>query len=119
MGIQVHCPNPKCKKVMTVSEQFAGKTGNCKACGTRVTVPAPEPPEEEEVLLLEVRCPNRKCGRVIRVRAAFAGRTGKCPACAGMVKVPDLPGAAPAPVPVEKTAPAPTPPARAARRPGC
>lgn len=112
MGIQAKCPNPRCAKVITVSEQLAGKSGNCRACGTRVTVPKPAPPpppDEEEVLLVEVRCPNRKCGRVIRVRAAFAGRTGKCPACATAVTVPELEGAA-APQPVRKPAPAPVAP---------
>jgi len=94
---------------MTVATQLAGKTGTCKACGARVTVPAPAPQEEEEVLLVEVRCPNRKCGRSIRVRAAYAGRTGKCPACATAVKVPELDGVPPPPPPPAVRQPASAP----------
>jgi hypothetical protein len=40
MSITFHCPNPACKKRMTVKDEFAGKKGVCAACKQRLVVPA-------------------------------------------------------------------------------
>jgi len=33
---------PSCNKVMTIKDEFAGKTGKCPECGQKVTLPAPD-----------------------------------------------------------------------------
>ena len=41
--IKLRCPNPDCGKALSVSNQRAGKGGNCPACGTAVSIPQPQP----------------------------------------------------------------------------
>lgn len=48
MAINVKCPKPGCGKVLSVKDEYAGKTGKCPVCGTAVKVPmikaSPETP---------------------------------------------------------------------------
>ena len=41
MPIQVSCPG--CKKTFNVDDKFAGKTGPCPHCKTKITVPQKQP----------------------------------------------------------------------------
>ncbi len=40
MSIKAKCPNPACGKVLTIKEEYAGKTGKCPACGMSIKIPA-------------------------------------------------------------------------------
>jgi hypothetical protein len=41
MTIQVRCPNSACGKILSVRDDFAGKTGKCPSCGTTMPIPYP------------------------------------------------------------------------------
>ncbi len=45
MAIQVRCPNEDCGKILSVRDEFAGKTGRCPSCGA--TLPIPNPTVED------------------------------------------------------------------------
>jgi hypothetical protein len=45
MPINVRCPNDACGRMLSVQDDFAGKTGKCPSCGT--TMPIPYPPADE------------------------------------------------------------------------
>jgi hypothetical protein len=40
MSIQMKCPNAACTTVLTVKEEFAGKTIKCPSCGAQTIVPS-------------------------------------------------------------------------------
>ncbi len=40
MAILVVCPNPDCKNSFNVDDKYAGKTGPCPKCKTKITIPA-------------------------------------------------------------------------------
>ena len=42
MGIRFHCDNPKCKKLILVPDEMAGKQDRCPGCGQLITIPAAE-----------------------------------------------------------------------------
>jgi hypothetical protein len=42
----IHCPNPKCRLKVWVSEEKVGTRGNCPKCGTMVKTPAFVPADE-------------------------------------------------------------------------
>ena len=42
MTIQVHCPNPKCKKLLQAPDDYAGRTARCPGCGDAFTIPDPQ-----------------------------------------------------------------------------
>ncbi len=44
MSIKAKCPNPACGKVLTIKEEYAGKTGKCPACGLSIKIPAAPAP---------------------------------------------------------------------------
>jgi hypothetical protein len=43
MAIQVRCPNDTCGKLLSIRDDFAGKTGQCPSCGATLPIPHPEP----------------------------------------------------------------------------
>jgi hypothetical protein len=47
MPIRFICPNPDCRKPITVKDEYAGRTGKCPACQTAVKVPAGSGPAPE------------------------------------------------------------------------
>ena len=44
MSIPVRCPNPACARLHRVKNRYAGKRGQCPACGTWMLVPEPAAP---------------------------------------------------------------------------
>jgi hypothetical protein len=44
MAIHVRCSNPDCGKMLSVRDDFAGKTGKCPTCGTMMPIPYPSGP---------------------------------------------------------------------------
>ncbi|HYT87166.1 MAG TPA: hypothetical protein VEL76_00470, partial [Gemmataceae bacterium] len=43
MSIRFKCPNPTCKKALTVKDDLAGKKAACPACKKSLTIPRPQP----------------------------------------------------------------------------
>ena len=41
MTIQVRCPNRDCGKMLSVRDEYAGKTGKCPSCGATMNIPYP------------------------------------------------------------------------------
>jgi hypothetical protein len=110
MPIRFKCPNPKCKKGLSVKDELGGKKGICPVCKTPLTIPpraataaeiealaaaafAEEqaaPAETAPVGTIDFDCPF--CGEHVEVSAELSGKQAPCPnpECKRIVKVPLL-----------------------------
>jgi DNA-directed RNA polymerase subunit RPC12/RpoP len=94
MSIRFSCPS--CKSIFTVAVEYAGKRTECRVCGQRIEVPAPQEPHTllgEIVPTVEpfvpdsapptntvsITCPS--CGYRGDAPANFADRRATCPQC--------------------------------------
>ena len=78
-----------CGKVLKVADEFAGKPGQCPACGAVVSVPSDQShksSEPTEKARISFKCP---CGEAMTVKAQFAGKQFRCPSCDQVLVVPD------------------------------
>ncbi|MHC4637671.1 MAG: DUF5684 domain-containing protein [Planctomycetota bacterium] len=81
--INFACPN--CQKPINVPEEYAGKKGRCKSCGTAVRVPTLHK-ESAESSKIKFHCPA--CNKKMAVPAEYAGKKGKCKGCGQSIRVP-------------------------------
>jgi hypothetical protein len=42
MSVQLLCPNLKCRKILSVSDELRGKLVKCQYCQTMLRVPSPK-----------------------------------------------------------------------------
>lgn len=91
-SIRFTCP---CGKSIKVPAKYAGKTGVCPGCKSKVEIPeepateaAPMPlqPTRPEQQFIRLRC---QCGQTIKVAGEHAGKIGRCPKCSKQVKIPE------------------------------
>ena len=115
MPIKFKCPNPNCRKTLSVADQLAGKKAKCPKCNTVLTIPvpppvaAPAPPasaQDAELLAarlladepkaaavaetktVDFNCPY--CDEELHLDAGLAGKQSPCPECKRIIKVPLL-----------------------------
>src|SRR3954453_11523320 len=103
MPIKFRCPNPQCKKVLSVKDELAGKRAACPACKQVLKIPAPAPKaaDLEELALatlsetakpaaqqaaprfIKMECPM--CMEQVEFPVAEAGKRAQCPQCKNLV----------------------------------
>jgi hypothetical protein len=114
MPIKFKCPNPSCRKTLSVKDELAGKKAACPACKKVLTIPVPptvatpSPPApgqdaealaahfladepkvtEEEPKTIDFTCPY--CDEELHLDVELAGKQAPCPECGRIVKVPQL-----------------------------
>lgn len=80
MWIRFYCG--KCGKKYKVSEDMAGKVGQCAQCGARL--PAPRKPTDQPMFRLF--CDT--CHKKVQMSVSQAGTKGRCPHCGAIIAVP-------------------------------
>lgn len=115
MPIKFKCPNPDCRKTLSVKDELAGKKAACPSCKWKLTIPVPPPvstpappasAKDAEVLAahfladepqaapveesrtVDFTCPY--CDEELHLDAALAGKQAPCPECKRIIKVPHL-----------------------------
>lgn len=84
-----------CGKPIKVPAKYAGKTGVCPRCKSKVEIPEGPATEAAAVSLHPTKpeqqfiCFRCQCGQTIKVAREHAGKIGRCPKCSMRVKVPE------------------------------
>ena len=84
--IQFQCSG--CGKGLSAPADRAGKTGNCPACGTAITIPAPASQTEQTPGADKIKFACSQCSKVVNATPDKAGKTAKCPACGFTLQIP-------------------------------
>ena len=83
-----------CGKKMKVPVKYAGKTGKCPRCGSRVTIPGKSGSKRETISLTSEESKKEfirfscTCGKKLKMPVKYADKSGKCPSCKKQIQVP-------------------------------